>query len=460
MKTTHIDRDQFQKLVERDESHFLDFKSAKVSGANLQKACCALANSDGGEILVGVHDQKSKSDTLKRWDGFKAQEDANSLLQSIFQLNPSLNPTCEWIECDFSEGYLLRLTIEKLSDVAETANGSVYVRLGAQSQKLTTQNQIQELKYSKGSRSYEDTPLTDLPTEEITESEEISGFLENYSPTTDSLEFSLKQNLIDKNTFIPKMASALLFHEIPSTVVPTRCAVKISRYETKEDQPERDHLAEQRTLELPLNPLINETVRIVTEMMSSFKVSTSHGLKTLEYPPEAVWETIVNAIIHRDYSIADDVQILIYDNRIEIKSPGKLPGYVTIENILDTRFSRNPKIVRTLNRYQDAPNKDLGEGLNTTFQKMKDFGLKQPEIHEEGNYLVVSLPHTPLAKPEELVLDFLSLNPTISNSQAREISGIRSENAMKQVFYRLRDNGAIEQVPELRGSKSAWRLVE
>ena len=114
--------------------------------------------------------------------------------------------------------------------------------------------------------------------------------------------------------------------------------------------------------------------------MSGIDVWTTQGLKKLEYPPEAIWETIVNAVIHRDYSISDDIHILIFDNRIEILSPGKLPGYVNIENILDARFSRNSKMVRTLNRYKDPPNKDLGEGLNTTFQKMKEFGLKSPSI--------------------------------------------------------------------------------
>ena len=56
-----------------------------------------------------------------------------------------------------------------------------------------------------------------------------------------------------------------------------------------------------------------------------------------------MWETIVNAVLHRDYSISDDIQILVFDNRIEILSPGKLPGYVNIENILDARlFTRLP----------------------------------------------------------------------------------------------------------------------
>jgi ATP-dependent DNA helicase RecG len=68
----------------------------------------------------------------------------------------------------------------------------------------------------------------------------------------------------------------------------------------------------------------------------------------------------VNAIVHRDYSISDDVHVTIFNDRIEIASPGKLPGYVRVDNILDARFSRNSKLVRCLNRYRDAPNKDMG----------------------------------------------------------------------------------------------------
>jgi ATP-dependent DNA helicase RecG len=178
------------------------------------------------------------------------------------------------------------------------------------------------------------------------------------------------------------------------------------------------------------------------------------------HPPEAIWETTVNALIHRDYSISDDIQILIYDNRIEILSPGRLPGYVNVENILDARYSRNPKIVRTLNRYNNPPNKDMGEGLNTTFQKMKDWGLQAPEIFEEGNYVKVVLPHVPLASPSESILEYLKANSEITNAQGREITGIKSENQMKNEFYKLRDIGIIERVPGKAGAKSAWRLTK
>jgi ATP-dependent DNA helicase RecG len=146
-------------------------------------------------------------------------------------------------------------------------------------------------------------------------------------------------------------------------------------------------------------------------------------------------------VIHRDYAISDDTHVLVFDNRIEVLSPGRLPGYVTVDNILDARYSRNPKLVRTLNRYKSPPNRDMGEGLNTAFQKMKEWGLKEPEIIEVNGYVRVTLPHTPLAKPSEAILHFLTQQPQITNRQARDLTGIKSENLVKIEFYKLRDEG-------------------
>jgi len=299
-----------------------------------------------------------------------------------------------------------------------------------------------------------------MPPEQIVDAFELNKFLKDYSPITHPLEFCLSQNLLDYRTWEPRVAGALLFHPCPSAVIPRKCAIKVTRYETKDDDPEREHLAEQVTVEGPLYNLIHETIGAIKKMMAAVAIWTSDGLKKAEYPPEAIWEVLVNAVLHRDYSISDDIQVLVYDNRIEVLSPGRLPGYVTVSNILDARFSRNPKLVRTINRYKDAPNKDLGEGLNTAFQKMKEWGLKAPTISEDRGYVCVILPHTPLAKPTELILNFLTKHDCITNKQARDITGIRSENLAKIEFYKLRDEGLLERIPGLEGPRSAWRLIE
>ena len=457
MKIISITTEEFVDIAEREESHFFDLKSKAIDGRGIQKIVVALGNADGGEFIIGIKDKKETPKTTDRWDGFAEIEAMNASLQSVYDVRPNVEARYELLTCEAYVGYLLRISVEKASEVLYTNDNRVIQRHGAQSITIKDPARIQQLAFAKGANSFEDTILNNIPTELITEAEELKSFLKEYSPKTDPLEFVVNQNLVDYKSWDVRAAACLLFHPVPSAVMPRKCAVKITRYETREEDPERDHLADQVTVEGPLNQLIIDTVNHVTKMMSEVKVWTAEGMGSLDYPPEAIWETIVNAVIHRDYSISDDVQIYIFDDRIDINSPGKLPGYVTTDNILDARFSRNQKIVRTLNRYKEAPNKDLGEGLNTAFQKMKEFGLKDPEIFEQGNYTVVRLPHTPLATPGDAIMSFLEGHDRITNKQARDITGIRSENLVKREFYKLRDAGLLEQIPELRGPKSAWR---
>lgn len=365
----------------------------------------------------------------------------------------------EFLKSEAKPNYVLRVLVEKSQEVHLTADETVYQRYGAQSLPIKDPQKITELSFAKGATSFEDDLIHDIPAEQVVDAEELKSFLASYSPRTDPLDYVVNQNLVDQKAWTPKVAAILLFHTNPSNAIPRKCAVKIARYETKEDDPEREHLVNQVTIEGPLYHLIYATIEKIHDIMSSVQIWTAEGLKYASYPPEAVWEVVVNALIPRDYSISDDVQILIFDNRIEVLSPGRLPGYVTTENILDARYSRNAKLVRTLNRYQNPPNKDLGEGLDTTFQKTKEWGLKEPIIIEDKNYVRVTLPHTQLAAPTEAILKFLKLNPQITNRQARDVTGIRSENLVKIEFYKLRDDGLLEMIPELKGPKSAWRLT-
>jgi ATP-dependent DNA helicase RecG len=253
------------------------------------------------------------------------------------------------------------------------------------------------------------------------------------------------------------MSGLLLFNDNPVSILPRKCGIKITRYDTSEKVPEREHLKEQVSIEGSLYEQIHKAAEVVSNLMSNVKIWTPKGLDTVKYPQETIWEILVNAVIHRDYSISDDVHILIYNNRIEIISPGKLPGYVTESNLLESRYSRNTKIVRTLNRYKNPPNKDMGEGLNTAFQKMKDWRLKEPIIKVEGNYVKAIISHAPIATPEETIIEFLNNNIQIKNRQARELTGIKSENKMKRVFYQLRDGGQIKPVKSKNGKTIvAW----
>lgn len=444
-------------LANRDESHFYDNKAFGIKGDKIQKIAVAFANADGGEFIIGIKDKKEEADPFQRWQGIEDIESFNPVFQNLNELLPTIPHSYEFLK-DQNGKLALRVTIEKSESVHKTASNTVYVRKSAQSIPLKDPTQIQALSYAKGESSYEDTIVNSAVAEDIFESEEIVNFLDDYSPHSDSIDFTVNQNLVDRRSYDPRTAGILLFSDNPIPLLPKRCGIKINRYETSEEIPERIHLKEQFSVEGCLNEQIKTASKIITDIMESVQIMGASGLEKVKYPPETIWEILVNAVIHRDYSISDDIQVLIFNNRIEIKSPGKLPGYVTIENILDARFSRNSKIVRVLNKYKNPANKDMGEGLNTAFQRMEEFRLKPPKIQEDGNYIKVTIAHTSLASPEERIMEFLETNLKIKNRQAREITGVKSENVMKRHFYDLRRKGLIEPVMSKTGNRIvAWK---
>ena len=460
METKIISAADALLLATRPEDHFFDRKAVEIKGAKLQKVVVAFANADGGETFIGIADEKDEPDPSKRWRGSQNIEDYNHHIQALTTVQPALPMDITFLKAVDKPHYVLRIQVEKSQSVHKTSDGTVYVRNGAQSLPVSDPDRITALSFAKGAVSYEDSSLDNAVAEDIVDSPRISEFLADFSPATDPLELALNKNLIDRKTFKPKVSGVLLFSVEPSSQMPKKCSVRIVRYETKEEDPERDHLGPIESVEGPLYQLIHKTVERVTEIMSSINVWTTDGPKAMAYPPETLWEIVVNAIIHRDYSMSDDVQIQIFDNRIEILSPGRLPGFVNRNNILDVRYARNPRIVGMLSRYKNPPNKDIGEGLNTAFQKMKEWRLRSPEIVDEGNYVRVIIPHAPLATPQEAIMEFLKKQGTITNRQARDITGIKSENAVKSEFYRLKEAGLIEMIPELKGSKAAWRLAQ
>ncbi|HEY9660103.1 MAG TPA: ATP-binding protein, partial [Allocoleopsis sp.] len=161
-------------------------------------------------------------------------------------------------------------------------------------------------------------------------------------------------------------------------------------------------------------------------------------------------EILVNAVIHRDYSLNDDIHIRIYDNRIEILSPGKLPGYITPENIYEERFSRNPNLVRMLHNLPDPVNHDIGEGLDTARNELRKAGLVEPKIKELENAVLVTIKHQRIASLEDVILEYFQENPNglIANKDVRELSGEDDVNKIKKAFQKLRRQGAIEPEDE------------
>ena len=100
-----------------------------------------------------------------------------------------------------------------------------------------------------------------------------------------------------------------------------------------------------------------------------------------QYPPFCWTELIVNAVVHRDYSIlGTDIMVKIFDHHYVVESPGILPGMVRIDNIRQMHFSRNPKIVQFMQQYKLV--KEFGEGVDRMFREMAEAGNPAPEYKQ------------------------------------------------------------------------------
>lgn len=451
----NLSGDQAQVLLKAEETHFLDLKSTDISPSSLSKTVSAFANSSGGEIFVGIEEAVGAKGDIRIWKGFANQEAANSIIQMLEGMTPLGNHfELAFLSAEGQEGLVLQISVLKTRQILPATNGKVYVRRGAQKLPLVDDEAIRALEYDKGISSFEDEVL-DIEDDVVTNSETVINFLLDVIPTSEPKTWLTKQRLLVRSC--PTVAGVLLFCDEPQAILAKRSAVKIFRYKTKAEG-ERDQLVFQPlTIEGCAYELIFEAVRQTKEIVEGIEKLGPNGLEKVVYPEEALHEIITNAVLHRDYSVPVDAQVRIYDNRIEIESPGRLPGHITERNILNEQFARNPKLVRIINKFPDAPNKDVGEGLNTAFEAMDKLRLKPPVIQETESSVLVVLRHEGLGSPEQIVMAYLESHEEITNSIGRDLTGIRSENSMKEVFYRLRDRKMLEQVPDKRGRNAAWR---
>ena len=459
IETSSLSEAQFEQILSLREDHFHDLKSKRISPSKLSRAVAAFANATGGELYIGVEEVARGRRKEREWSGFANEEGANAHIQvfeELFPLGQYFGYT--FLSRKGAEGLILQVSVNKCPDVKRATDGKIYLRRSAQNLPITSDDAIRRLELDKGIISFE-SQTAQVPLDFITNSLVILEFVLEVIPSAEPATWLKKQLLIRDE--LPTVAAILLFGDEPQAALPKRSGIKIFRYETQDREGQRENLSfDPLTIEGHLYQQIQDAVQKTAELVEGIQSLGPSGLESVKYPTETLHEIITNAVLHLDYSVASDIQIRIFDNRIEVESPGILPGHVTVSNILSEQFARNGSIVRLINKFPNPPNKDVGEGLNTAFNAMKKLRLKEPVISETPNSVLVDIRHERLASPEEAVMEYLRSHDEITNRITRELTGISSENKVKEAFYRLRDRGLLERVPGKRGSASAWRKTD
>lgn len=193
------------------------------------------------------------------------------------------------------------------------------------------------------------------------------------------------------------------------------------------------------------------------------------------------FEGLVNAVTHRDYSIYGEyIRVYIYDDRMLIQSPGKLPGAVTLDNIRNHRFSRNPTIARVFSAFDWV--RELNEGVDKIFQEMDEVGLPAPEYENDNDYylklvlknnLTQRVPRLrddrtanvgnydgnakiQLNETEEKVLELVIKDQSLSAQRISEILGV-GKRQTERTLKSLREKGLIFREG---GTRGFWKILE
>lgn len=450
MDVVNINNDQANALLQIDEDHFNDVKSKRIAPAKLQETLVAFANSDGGDLYVGIED---KNEQGERVVGFNEPEEANAIIVTLLeQTTPAVeNLSWEFLSVE-GKGLVLHFSIPKSPKVHYTANGDCYIRVNAQKIKIKGER-ITQLGYSKGAELYENKALQEVDLEDISEGEKLGEYMSRVSSNLKPEVFLKKQRLLTKvdNVRHPNVGCVLLFDDEPQATLQTRCAVKVYRLRTTDEEYKREQLQEMPiTINGPIEVVIFKTIKQVAEYIDGASFLDGTNVVKLSYPSEALKEILVNAVLHRDYSLNDDVHVRIFDNRIEIQSPGRLPGYMTVANLYDDRFSRNPNIVRMIHNLPNPVNHDIGEGLNTAKNELRKAGLVEPDFKEVANAFLVTIKHQKLASIDDVIEAYFESNPdgVINNKLVRQLSGEQDMQKVKKVLQRMKQAGKIKVVDE------------
>jgi ATP-dependent DNA helicase RecG len=356
----------------RQDQH-VAFARETASSAKLAEVLVAFANAGGGTLLVGLDPRSGKPTGLN--DPEAALDRA---LQAALATDPPLIiPLPQLTEQDGDP--MLAVTVPPGLPNVYSYRGKYLVRDEARNRPLTPR-QLRRLMMERGAVSFEalvpdGARLDDVDWEKAESYVADLGRLPSDGPEGALLKRGCLSQRDDQ--LLPTYAGLLLFGREPQRWVRSS-AILVVRYAgtTMGDTFVRDEI--QGTL--PEQIRRAETF-VVDNMRRGVRLLGLERIEETEYPVEAIREAIVNAIAHRDYRIGgDEIRVLMFGDRIEFYSPGRLPGHITVDNLVEERFSRNEIIVQVLSDMGFIER--LGYGIDRMIRLMTKAGLPAPRFEE------------------------------------------------------------------------------
>lgn len=383
-----------EEILEKPENHRLEFKRELGNPDSLAKELIAFSNTKGGRIVIGVDDKTR--DVV----GVDITQDIEEYVMNVSCNNchPMISPLVEFYTIKGKTVCLIEIFPGKLKPYFLTKKGpekGVYIRIGSTS-RIADTNWINELSRQSRNITYDrmevvEATIDDFSPEKINfyqrrKNEKLGTPIEEITPEyLENIGFLRRFN----GRKMPTIGGLLLMGRNPQQITSLpRAVVKAARFKGKE----KGIFIDQTVIEGSLYEQIDDTVRFIAKNIrlgGVVKGLLRHDI--YEYPMKVFREAITNSIVHRDYFLADSkaTYVAIFDDRIEIISPGLLPIGVEIENLGKQQRTRNPLIAKIL--FEMDYFDEWGQGINKMRTLMKENNLPEPVFREEVDEFKVIL---------------------------------------------------------------------
>lgn len=334
------------------------------------------------------------------------------------------------------------VSVQRGSKVYSLLGSGTYERLDAGNAPMPADS-VTELSYRRGVRSAASEPVA-VPLA-LLQTQAWQRFLQGRGPLSGPFEEQLlKIGLADqvKGQVLPKRAAVLLFADAPGNLLAAhdcRADIRVMVFDGKQMLAGSSPNLRKppRTIRGPLIDQIDTCVKWVVETLSAGVEHTGSGFVAVHaYPERVVKEAIVNAIIHRDYRLNRDIFVRIFDDRIEVESPGVFPANITPANIAKAGSrARNPLLAVNLREFPVAPNIDAGEGVRMMFAEMAQAHLYPPQYRQNTEAAVenvtVTLFNAKRPSHWDEVSDWVDRHGAIANADVVRITGLDTLRASK-----------------------------
>jgi ATP-dependent DNA helicase RecG len=350
---------ELQAIIDRGEDGKHQFKANITNSEALAAEMVAFSNSQGGLILIGIHDDGHCTGLTRQDIGRLNQLISNTASQSV---RPPINPQTENIA--MPDGLVMVVQIAPgISKPYMDNNGLIWVKSGADKRKVTAREEIQRMYQAARLLHGDEIPAKGLTLSEL-DKDYFGAFLhKHFNTTLDDLDIPLdalleNMNLMQSGVF--NVAGGLLFTRNPSFYLPTFIVKAVAFPGT--DSNTSTYLDSQDMTGKLLN-VFKESLSFITRNLHHVQAGQSvNSLGELEIPLIVFEELLTNALLHRDYFVSATIRLLIFRDRIEIISPGHLPNNLTVEKIkLGNSNIRNPILVSFASRI--LPYRGLGSGI-------------------------------------------------------------------------------------------------